>query len=141
MAHLHRTVVTLRIIGDDLIPEEITACLGCPPTSGQRKGEVFIGKKSGREYTRRVGMWSLESPDAEPEDINAQVSYLLNKLTQDISVWSDLRARFEIDLFCGLFMEGSNEGASISPEALQALGQRGIELALDIYGPVSEDEE
>jgi hypothetical protein len=32
-------------------------------------------------------------------------------------------------------MGGSNEGASISPKTLTALGERGIELAVDIYGP------
>jgi len=43
--------------------------------------------------------------------------------------------RFEVDIFCGLFMGSSNEGLSLSPRTLSALGQCGIELGLDIYGP------
>lgn len=36
-------------------------------------------------------------------------------------------------------MGSSNDGVSLSPRALLALGQRGIELALDIYD-AGEDE-
>ena len=32
-------------------------------------------------------------------------------------------------------MGGTNEGVTISATTLKALGERGIELALDIYGP------
>jgi len=44
------------------------------------------------------------------------------------------RRTYKIDLFCGLFMGGSNEGISISPESMVALGLRHMELGLDIYG-------
>jgi len=54
------------------------------------------------------------------------------ELTGDLAVWQAL-ARFRPDLFCGLFMGSSNDGVSLSPRALLALGERGIELGLDIY--------
>jgi hypothetical protein len=52
------------------------------------------------------------------------------------SYYSDrlLESKYRIDLFCGLFMEGTNEGLQISPETLHALGERGISLGLDMYG-------
>jgi hypothetical protein len=56
-------------------------------------------------------------------------------VTGDIETWKALTSRFRVDLFCGLFMSGGNEGLAISPGVLFALGQRGIELALDVYGP------
>ena len=71
----------------------------------------------------------------------AQVAELLDALTLDLAVWRDLSGRFKADLFCGLLMERSNEGLMLSARALQALGERGLELDLDIYGPVGDASE
>jgi hypothetical protein len=38
-------------------------------------------------------------------------------------------------------MEGTNEGMSLSAKSLTALGERGIELVLDIYAGDDEDDE
>ncbi len=139
MAHLSRSVATLRISGDELLPDEITKILGCQPTHGQIKGEVIVGKKTGRERVVKIGMWRLCAEDCEPENIDAQVSEMLNKLSNDLAVWKKLSEKYELDLFCGLFMEESNEGLAISPATLYSLGARGIELGLDIYDPVKDE--
>lgn len=138
MAHIEKSVATLRVIGDDLIPDEVSRLLGCPPTKSQIKGEVVRGNKTGRGYTMKTGMWRLEADDCEPENLDAQVAELLGKLTNDLGVWSQLKERFDINLFCGLFAEESNVGANLTAETLLALGERGIELWLDIYGPTQE---
>jgi hypothetical protein len=132
---MHRSAATLRIVGDDLIPAEVSSMLGCDPTVAQRKGEVLIGKKTGIERIARTGVWRLQSADQEPEDLNGQIEEILNRATGDIGTWRALTLRFRVDLFCGLFLGGENEGLAISPSVLFALGQRGIELALDVYGP------
>jgi hypothetical protein len=135
MSRMSSSSATLRIAGDDLIPEEISGLLGCPPTTAQTKGEVLIGKKSGTTRIAKSGMWCLESTDQEPEDLDGQIEEILNKVKRDPETWRTLTGRFRADLFCGLFMSGENEGLNISPSSLFALGQRGIELALDVYGP------
>ena len=131
MAQLARSVATLRIIGDDLVPDEVSKLLGGTPTHSQRKGDA-IPLKSG-ERVARGGMWRLAATDREPEDVDAQISEILEKLTPDIESWRSLAGRFRVNLFCGWFMEEGNEGLSISPANLVALGERGIELDLDIY--------
>ena len=83
-------------------------------------------------------MWALEAGDATPENLDQQVVELLSKLSADLAVWRALSQRFAIDLYCGLFMEHSNEGAEISAATLKALGERGIALGLEIYGPTQE---
>jgi len=83
-------------------------------------------------------MWQLKAASCEPENLDKQVAELLAKLSPDLAVWASLSKRFEIDLFCGLFMEQSNEGGEISAATLMALGERGIALGLDIYGPTQE---
>jgi hypothetical protein len=139
MAHLDRSVAALRISGDDLDPTEITKALGCEPTRGQRKGDVLTGKKTGISRTVKFGMWLLQANDREPEDLNGQIAELLDRLNPSLDVWASIALRYRMDLFCGLFMHESNEGAAISAASLAALGQRGIELSLDIYSPTAEE--
>jgi len=137
MAVVHCSAATLRVIGDDLLPDEITRLLGCEPTAEQTKGQV-IRHRSGRERVARTGAWRLAVPDEEPADLNKQVAQLLGKLTDDLAVWKEIGSRFHVDLFCGLFMEEGVEGETLSAETLEALGSRGIELELDIYAPGDE---
>ena len=133
MPQVQRSVATLRIIGDDLDPKEITQLLGCEPTSKQIKGERLVGKNTQHSRTASTGRWSLSAAAREPEDLDGQIAELLSKMTADLEVWKSISARYRVDLFCGLFLAGSNEGLSMSPQALAALGLRHIELGLDIY--------
>jgi len=104
-------------MGDSLDPAEVTRVLGCEPSRA------------------RDGMWRLVAEDRAPEDVDAQIRELLSKLTHDLSIWQSLGSRYRVDLFCGIFLDASNEGLSISPDVARELGARGIEIGLDIYGP------
>jgi hypothetical protein len=144
MASVHRSVATLRIRGDDLDPVEISRLLGCNPTFGQTKGERIVGRSIAAVRIARGGLWRLCAADREPEDLDDQIAELLSKPTDNLGVWNWIAERYELDLFCGVFMKESNEGLSISPQSLAALGLRHIELGLDIYdgddeGPDSPD--
>lgn len=97
------------------------------------KGDVRVSKSTGKQYKRKSGHWSLVATECEPEDIDSQVSEILSKLPGDLAIWKELASKYHIDLFCGIFMEESNEGMDISPRTLEELGKRGITLALDIY--------
>ena len=134
MAHLQRALATLRISGDELLPDEISALLGAKPSQAQAKGQELTFS-SGRTRVAKFGLWRLFSSDTEPENLDAQVSELLGQLTGDLAVWRSISERYKLDLFCGWFMGSSNDGVEISPATLLALGERGIVLALDIYGP------
>jgi hypothetical protein len=131
------SAASLRIIGDDLVPEEITRLLGCAPTRAEFKGQLVRGKSSARERIARTGRWSLETADRAPDDLNGQIMEIVSRLTPDLDVWNFLANRFQMDLFCGLFMAKSGEGFMLSPEALLALGSRRIELGLCLYGPIT----
>lgn len=139
MAHLERSVATLRIMGDELVPEEISRLLGAVPTSAYAKEHQLPARPSGCLVARKSGIWRLRTKETEPEDLDGQVSVLLGQVTSDLSVWGDITARFRVDLFCGFFMGSENEGVEISPQTLLALGQRGIKLSLDIYGQEASD--
>ena len=126
------SMATLRLFGDDLIPEEVSALLGASPTEAHHKGEELVGRRTGNKRIAKTGSWHLQAARREPEDLEGQILEILKQLTPDLSKWTSL-ARFQPNLFCGLFMASSNDGTLLSPKALLALGERGIALGLDIY--------
>ena len=137
MATLAHSRATLRLFGDDMVPEDVTALLGAQPTRTTTRGQVNQLGKGPRTW--RTGSWRLEAPDAEPANPDGQIAEILDELTPDLEVWRALAARFKIDLFCGWFMAGGNEGVSLSPDTLRRLGERGIRLEIDLYGGEDDD--
>lgn len=90
-------------------------------------------KSSHATRTATFGMWLLEAQETEPGNLDTQVSDILSRLTTDASAWAQLHASYGVHLFCGWFMEYGNEGISIEPETMSALGERGILLDIDMY--------
>ena len=138
MTELHKTVATLRFFGEDLDPEEITQLLGANPTVGAKKGGTWL-TELGAEKVAHKGQWRLTVERRSPGDLDGQVAELFDTLTTDLDIWKDLSARFQADVFCGLFMSEFNEGISLSPDTLVAVGSRGLSFDMDIYGPNGED--
>lgn len=132
MGALDHSVATLRLFGDDLVPEEITSLLGCAPSEAHLKGEVIASRSGEDSRIARAGSWKLRASRREPEDLEGQIFEVLDALSSDQHVWRAL-ARFEPHFFCGLFMASGNDGTSLSAKALLALAQRGIGIGLDIY--------
>jgi hypothetical protein len=139
MASLDHTAASLRIIGDDLNPAEITQLLGHEPTNAETKGQEIVGSATGNIRIARSGSWRLNAVKQSPGDLDAQIREILSKLTDNLNVWKNLAGKYRMDLFCGLFLKGVNEGASISAESLASLGNRGIEIGLDIYAGDTSD--
>lgn len=132
MTTVSETAATLRLIGDELDPIEITRQLGRPPSFGHRRGDA-VATPNGGTRTPTFGMWSLATDRAKPGNLNTQVTTLLEGLTADPTVWAGLATRYKVELFCGLFIEGGNQGLALSATTLRALAERSIALDLDIY--------
>ena len=134
-----RLSVSLRVAGDALDPVEITRLLGVAPKFAARKGEQI--PRGPRYVTQRIGIWTfdlLEDPSPEWE-LDDAIQALLARLPADLDVWRSLAAQFQLDVFCGLFMGDDNQGAELRPETLRTLGERGVKLSLDVYGPPPDD--
>jgi len=95
--------------------------------------------KSGQDRVARTGSWRLNAPDRAPGDLDGQIIELFASLSMDFAAWEDLAGRFAGNLFCGLFMNESNEGLTLSAKTMKELASRGLVLHLDIYGPIGED--
>ena len=139
MAALSKTVASLRILGDALDPEEITAALGKEPDEAARLGDT-LRTPSGGERVSRFGVWSVSVEQRIPGDLDAQIAELFEGAIEDIGVWRNITSRFRSNIFCGLFLDEWNEGLSISPTTMKMLGERGILLDLDIYSGTDEPE-
>jgi Domain of unknown function (DUF4279) len=131
-------VVTLRLFGDDLDPDEITQLLGATPTAAVRRGD--LRHWSTGSCIERQGSWRLTAGGRSTTDIEAQSVSLFERLTADLSVWRSLTARFEADLFCGVFHAYQAHCLEFSPRFHRLLADRNITLILDIYAGDGPDE-
>ena len=78
-----RWKVALRIYGEELDPDRISALLGCEPSSAARKGNPF--PKKGR------WVYEIDSKDCdENDDVDDGVRKLLTRLPSDPDVWTCL---------------------------------------------------
>jgi ribosomal protein L19 len=133
-----KSAVSLRVFGDDLEPDEITTVLGSSPSTSYRKGDLISPGRS--DAIRKYGMWILKAPDSEPDDFKTQVDQLLSTVTQDFAVWRSLGQRYQVDLFCGFFMDTRNQGFTLAVQTMRALLERGVEPGFDVYAPTPEEE-
>lgn len=130
MAAIARVRASLRVFGDSLEPEEVSALLGHQPTRCHRKGD-----KSGPNGTsvEPTGSWILDSRISEKAEIEDQVESLLAIITSDHDEWSSLTERFSASILCSIFLDQYNEGFELSPRLCKALANRGLVIAFDIY--------
>lgn len=85
MAELARGVAALRITGDHLVPDDITALLGCEPSRSHALGDTLESDKLPARIAR-FGLWSLTTDETVPADLDAQVAELLGRMTNDEAI-------------------------------------------------------
>ena len=130
-----RLQVALRIVGADLDPDEMTKRLGVAPTSNHRRGEVL--RRGSHEHQAVTGHWgfSLGTEHTETWNLDAALNATLDYLPAGAALWQDLGDRFQVDLFCGLFMGSSNQGTDIESATLARIATLGLAISFDVYGP------
>ncbi len=87
MSAISRANATLRVIGSDLNPEEISSLLGGLPTRANRKGDDLQKSPYAPVRPATAGLWAVEAQLATPSDVNLKIVDLLNGLTDDLLVW------------------------------------------------------
>ena len=134
MSDISKTKVSLRIFGQDLIPEEITALLGCLPTQSAKVGDVDPRQMPSSRIVKE-GFWRLEFDKENILPLEKKVDLLLNELTNDLKSWETITLKFKAEIFCGLFLNNFNEGFMLSPKLTKKLSDRNLEIGFDIYLP------
>lgn len=126
---MKRIHVTLRVHGPELDPDEVTKLLRIAPRESWRRGE----KPTPRSAPAKFGMWRIDVDEQDPPHFEGVALKLLEKLTPDLTVWHQLAERYEIDLSCGLWLDGWNDMFSIEDKLVQALADRRLAIVFDIY--------
>jgi hypothetical protein len=141
MGRVSRSTLTLRFGADDLDPAVISSALGARPSLAYAKGGAWA-TPAGKAMVGRSGLWTLSVPDRTPADLDGQIAELLGPLVANLDVWRDLSAKYDGELFVGLFMttfnglvasENFNEGLAIGCQTLAAVASRGLRFDFDIY--------
>ncbi len=102
MAAIARVRASLRVFGDTLEPEEVSALLGHEPTRCHRKGDKCGPHGASIEPT---GAWILDSRISEKSEIEDHVEGILSVVTTDGDEWSSLTDRFSASILCGVFLD------------------------------------
>jgi hypothetical protein len=135
LAAIARVSVSLRVFGDGLEPDEVSALLGCQPSRSYRKGD---NRPQGDHAIELTGAWILDSVLSEKAEIEEHVESLLSKISNDSDEWANLTARFSASILCSLFLDQYNEGFELSPRLAQSMAERGLVIAFDIYSGNAE---
>jgi hypothetical protein len=109
MAELSRAVASLRIVGDDLLPDEMTSLLGVTPTRSFARGDEVSPKRLPTRWRGSASGLSTRQKPSLPTS-TTQVAEILSPLTPDLGIWRDIAERFGMDLFCGLVHEARQRG-------------------------------
>ncbi len=131
---LQRAIVTLRIDGDDLDPQEVTHLLGDKPRLGVQKGQRYAGH-NGKEITARTGMWWFGEDWETMPDIGSQIAALLGRLTNDLAIWKSIASRFHCYICVGGHFHDWTGGLALKPDVLTLMAERGLSIDFDLYAP------
>jgi hypothetical protein len=86
-------------------------------------------------------MWEIDVDEQDPPHFEGVVWKLLKKLTSDLKVWHQLAESYDIDLWCGLWLDGWNDMFSVEDELVRALADRRLAMVFDVYECEDEEDE
>jgi hypothetical protein len=128
--------VCVAVYGEDLDPAEVSALLGCTPTSSHRRGD----RRGPRSPLYKRGAWLLEVRGTAPEGPEELVAKLLGQLPSDEGVWLKMGERYEVQLRLGIHMTGWNRGFDLSAALVGKVVRLHAKMGFDIYAYGGEDE-
>lgn len=129
------TGVCLAIYGPDLDPAEVSARIGCEPTSAHRRGDRR--RPDSKKYDS--GAWFLEERGEAPNGPEQLIRRLMMKLPVDQAVWDALSARFDVQMRIAIHFTGWNKGFDLTSETVAAIGRLHAAVGFDLYGYDEQD--
>lgn len=124
---------TLRLLGADLDPEDVSTAMAMRADRSHRKGDRVIAR---REAVRRSGYWSVTSSDHMPstDDINRHIAWLVRVVKpRRRLLMKYIRRGWTVDVWIGIHTSAGHGGPVVQPKALAALGDLGLDVCLDLY--------
>jgi len=129
------SAASFRICGEILNLEEIEKTLGIKATLSHLKGQ---GSRSNVVY--RESLWSLKSLLNRSESLDKHLAWLLDRLESKVEEVRSLSRLHRLDFFCGFGSVNGQGGFILDSVILARLAKFGISLGIDLYPPLSMDE-
>ena len=134
------THVWLRVMDEQMDPDEVTRLLGLTPTTIQHAGER---RGANTERVHKVSGWFLSTEDLLTSlDARHHLDWLLERIGNKAEEFAALRGRgYLVDACCRWDSSSGHGGPTLSPTQMLAFGRLGIELWFDIYFDAPDDAE
>jgi Domain of unknown function (DUF4279) len=127
------TFASLRLYGDQLVPEEISRLLGTDPSDSAPKG-LQTASPSGKSRIASTGRWILQScDDVASANLEDHIAWLLDRLDKAGIEPDRLPGVGRADVFCYWSSASGHGGPELSPDVLARLARYRLPLGLDIY--------
>jgi uncharacterized protein DUF4279 len=122
----------LRIMSEDMNPDEITEVLGVTPTQIQRKGDQrSYGKLKVHETS---GWWISTKEKLDSLDARHHLDWILDQISNKQQEVAMLQQRdYLIDVCVRWDSKSGHGGPTLSQKQLRGFGNLGIEVWFDIY--------
>jgi len=129
---MDRITVGVRVSGDTLDPDAVTARMRAQPTFAARRGDHRL--ESGRVVVQRTGVWLVDFTGSPDEwTLEDAIDELLGRLPAELTTWKELAMTCRLEVTCGVQMRSFNRGVHLSSAVLQRLAERQLAIDLDIY--------
>jgi hypothetical protein len=122
-----RTKATLRVFGDHVDPDAITANVGFPADHQHRVGD-FIG--SSREHRYKNNMWLSTSKSPPEATLEVHINELLSRVEPKDAYFRSLAEHATVDLYCTIFW---HTGFQVSSQTISRIGALGAAFGVTIY--------
>ncbi|CAM5355959.1 hypothetical protein MAUB1S_06129 [Mycolicibacterium aubagnense] len=130
---MSETGATLKVDGDALEPDEISALLKVPASWSVKKGELLDHPPVKPNVLAKAGVWLRRVDRRQDGNLDAQIVDLLGTCTDDLTAWRELTTKFRVEISCVVYLAKANEGLDLLPETLDLISSRGLRLSFDIY--------
>ena len=120
--------VSLRVFGDELDPESVSALLGGAPTWSHRKSEALEGDA----LPAPTGAWVLEAPSPEAAEVEVHVAALFAGLSGDLDEWATLTSELAVTVHCEVEATPDAGSFDLSPRLAQSLAERGVVISFSV---------
>jgi hypothetical protein len=121
-----------------LLPEQMEAVIGIPPTRSHKIGEPRSMRTNGGVYDRHY--YSIQSTISDTEPLDKHIEQILSMLERRVDRVKQLASGASFSLFCG-FSSGNGQGGFVlSPLLLSRVAELGLEMVLDLYPPGAVDD-
>lgn len=124
------TIVSFKISGSELVPENVTQSLDIIPHHTHLRGSYL--RINDERFLYKKGLWSIKSKLPFEEEFSAHLENLLSILEPKQEQILKLGENNSVDFYCSLYAQ---IGFQLPPHLLRRIANLGAALGVTVYPP------